>query len=258
MIELAQRGRVAVVTLNRPPVNAINDEMIAAFQGILDELEKQTDWSVLHIRSAQKVFGAGADLDLIRSWKDAPSPGRAFSAYIDRLQGLYQRIERLQQVTFCEIGGAAMGGGLELALACNLCIAADDAKIAFPETGIGLIPSAGGTQRLIRLCGWGVASLLILSSDPVDGKAAATLRMVQWSVPRPELEDKARAMTERIAGLPAAALRAAKQCMAAATGDWSHGYRMERDLGGALLDDEETQRLITEFLDRNSRIQRPS
>lgn len=258
MIEIARRGRVAVVTLNRPPVNAINDEMIAAFHRLLDELEERTDWSVLHVRSAQKVFAAGADLDLIRSWKHAPSPGRAFSAYIDRLQGLYQRIERLPQVTFCEIGGAAMGGGYELTLACDLRMAADDAKIGLPETGIGLIPAAGGTQRLTRLCGSGVASMLILGSDPVDGRTAATLGMVQWSVPRPELGDKARSTTDRIASLPAAALQAAKQCISAATYDRNQGFRMERGLGGALLDGEETQHLITAFLERSTRGARPS
>lgn len=261
MIELARRGRVATVTLSRPPVNAIDDGMIAAFQRVLDELAARTDWFVLHIRSGQRVFAAGADLDLIRSWMDAPSPTHAFSAYIGRLQALYQRLERLPQVTFCEIGGAALGGGFELALSCDLRMAADEAKIGLPETAIGLIPAAGGTQRLTRLCGRGVASGLILGGDPVDGRSAAALGMVQWSYPRLELEERARATTERIAGLPAAALRAAKQCVAAAmdaTADRNHGFRMERELAGALLEHEETQNLITAFLERDAKSPRPS
>lgn len=258
MIECARFGRVAVVTLNRPPVNAINDEMIVAFHHVLDELETQDDWSLLHIRSAQKVFAAGADLDLIRSWKDAPSPGRAFGAYIDRLQELYARIERLAQVTFCEIGGAAMGGGYELALSCDLRMAADEAKIGLPEVGIGLIPAAGGTQRLTRLCGRGAAARLILAGDVVDGRTAATLGMVQWSVPRSELEVSARMTVERIGGLPAAGLQAAKRCLAAATDDRNFGYQMERELGGALLGNGETQSLITAFLEKNTRTARPS
>lgn len=253
MIELARRGRVAVATLDRPPVNAINAEMIGAFHRILDELEIQADWSLLHIRSAQKVFAAGADLDLIQSWKDAPSPRRAFASYIDRLQELYFRLERLAQVTFCEIGGAAMGGGFELALACDLRMAADDAKLGLPEVGIGLIPGVGGTQRLTRLGGHGLASRMILGGDFLDGKAAASLGLVQWSVPRQELERQAHATTERISRLPLAALQAAKQCLAAATDDRNHGYRMERDLSSALLDSQETQNLIAAFLAKNTR-----
>jgi enoyl-CoA hydratase len=252
MIELSRRGRIAVLTLARPPVNAIDDQLISAFNGVLDRLSGETDWQVLHIRSTQKVFAAGADLDLIRSWKDAPSPGRALSAYVERLQALYQRIEQLPQVTFCEIAGAAMGGGYELALACDLRLAADEAKIGLPEVGIGLIPGAGGTQRLTRICGRGVASRIILGCEAVEGSVAASLGLVQWSVPRAQIEEKARSITDRIAALPAHALRVAKQCIAAYGGKQMHGYQLERELGGALLDSARTQELISAFLDRNT------
>lgn len=256
MIQVSRSARVAVLTLSRPPVNAIDDDMIAAFHRALDELAAGPDWQVLHIRSAQKVFAAGADLDLIRSWKDAPSPSAALSAYVDRLQGLYHRIEQLPQVTLAEIGGAAMGGGYELALSCDLRLAADEARIGLPEVGIGLIPGAGGTQRLTRLCGRGVASRIILGCEPVDGRAAATLGMVQWSVPRAEIEERARAIVARIAELPAHALRVAKQCIGAFGGTELHGYQLERQLGGALLDSRQTQDLIAAFLDKNAK--RPS
>ena len=251
MIELSSRGRVAVLTLNRPPVNAINDEMGEAFGRVLDELESRDGWTVLQIRSAGKVFAAGADLDLIRSWKDAARPGRALAGYIDRLQRVYRRIETLPQVTLCEIGGAAMGGGFELALCCDLRIAADEAKIGLPETGIGLIPGLGGTQRLTRLCGRGVASRIVLTAEPVDGVTAERLGLVQWSVPRSELAERAASVADRIAGLPEDALRVAKQCIAAASDDRTHGYTIERELGGELLTTPRTQELISAFLDRN-------
>jgi enoyl-CoA hydratase len=251
MIELSCRGRVAVLTLNRPPVNAINDEMGEAFGRVLDELERKDDWTVLHIRSAGKVFAAGADLDLIRSWKDAKQPGRALGGYIDRLQRVYRRLECLSQVTLCEIGGAAMGGGFELALSCDLRIAAAEAKIGLPETGIGLIPGLGGTQRLTRLCGRGVAARLILTAEPVDGATAERLGLVQWSVPRSDLADRAAVIADRIAGLPEQALRVAKQCIAAASDDRTHGYTIERELGGELLTTPRTQELISAFLERN-------
>lgn len=250
-IELTQRGRIAVATLARPPVNAIDDAMIGDFHTVLDTLAERDDWQVLHVRSAQKVFAAGADLALIRSWKDAESPTAALVGYIERLQGLYRRLETLPAVTVCEIGGAAMGGGYELALSCDLRIAADEAKIALPEVGIGLLPGAGGTQRLTRLCGRGVAARIILSGEPVDGRTALTLGMVDWSFPRAELEDKAKAILDRLAALPAHAQSAAKRCIAAAEVD-SKGFIMERDLGAALLESSKTQALITAFLERNT------
>jgi len=250
-IELTQRGRIAVVTLARPPVNAIDDAMIGDFHAVLDTLGTRDDWQVLHVRSAQKVFAAGADLALIRSWKDAESPADALGGYIERLQGLYRRLETLAAATVCEIGGAAMGGGYELALSCDLRIAADEAKIALPEVGIGLLPGAGGTQRLTRLCGRGVAARIILSGEPVDGRTALSLGMVEWSVPRVELEEKARAIVDRLASLPAHAQYAAKRCIAAAGAD-SVGFTMERDLGGALLESDRTQSLIAAFLERHA------
>ena len=252
MIELSRRGTVAVLTLARPPVNAIDDEMIAAFHRRLDELTASGDAQVLHIRSAQKAFAAGADLALIRSWKDAPSPAGALGAYIDRLQGLYRRIEALPQVSLAEIGGAAMGGGYELALSCDLRIAAEEAKIGLPEVGIGLLPGAGGTQRLTRLCGRGIAARVILTAEPVDGRTAASLGMIDICVPRASLEDQARALADRLASLPAHAQRAAKQCIGAAESPLQQGYLLERELGGALLGSARTQQLITAFLERNA------
>ena len=250
-IELTHREGVAVVTLARPPVNAIDDAMIVDFHATLDALEKRDDWQVLHIRSSQKVFAAGADLALIRSWKDASSPRQALGAYIDRLQGLYRRIESLPAVSVCEIGGAAMGGGYELALSCDLRAAAEEAKIALPEVGIGLLPGAGGTQRLTRLCGRGVAARLILTAEPVDGKTAQSVGMVEWAFPRSELEEKTRSIVDRLAAMPAHAQRAAKRCIAAA-GESTSGFDLERELGGALLESSRTQALITAFLERNT------
>ena len=253
MLAVNRRGAVAELTLDRPPVNAIDDAMIAAIHSALDELSVASDFQVLHVRSAGKVFAAGADLALIRAWKDAPSPGGALSAYIERLQALYHRLESLPQVTLCEIAGAAMGGGYELALSCDLRIAADEAKIGLPEVGLGLIPGAGGTQRLTRLCGRGVAARVILTAEPIDGRTAAALGMVEWVVPRAEIAEKARAIADRLAAMPAPAQKVAKQCIRGFGDTGMLGFQLERDLGGALLDSPRTQQLIHEFLARNSK-----
>jgi enoyl-CoA hydratase/carnithine racemase len=169
-------------------------------------------------------------------------------AYVASIQRLYARIERLPQVTLAEIGGAAMGGGLELALACDLRIAAAEAKVGLPEVRLGLIPGAGGTQRLTRLCGPALAARLILGAEILDGAAAAELGVVQWAVPRAELAQRAAEMARRIAGLPAAALAASKACIAAAGHKDRGGYTDELEFTRLLLNDPETRQRVQAFL----------
>ena len=160
---------VTTLTLNRPPVNAISEDWVAAFETKLDDLARGPRFTVLHIRSEQKVFCAGADLKEVQERMDAPDGPDRMYAFVAGIQRLYFRIEALPQVTLAEIGGAAMGGGFELALACDLRIAANEAKIGLPEVRLGLIPGAGGTQRLTRLFGPGLASRLILGAEILDG-----------------------------------------------------------------------------------------
>ena len=164
---------VTTLTLKHPPVNAISEEWVRAFDAKLDELGRGPRFTVLHIRSEQKVFCAGADLKEVRARMDAADGPDRMYAYVASIQRLYARIERLPQVTLAEIGGAAMGGGLELALACDLRIAAAEAKLGLPEVRLGLIPGAGGTQRLTRLCGPALAARLILGAEILDGAAAS-------------------------------------------------------------------------------------
>ena len=145
------KDAVTTLTLSHPPVNAISEEWVRVFDAKLDQLANGPRYTVLHIRSDQKVFCAGADLKEVRTRMDASDGADRMYAYVASIQRLYARIERLPQVTLAEIGGAAMGGGLELALACDLRIAATEANLGLPEARLGLIPGAGGTQRLTRL-----------------------------------------------------------------------------------------------------------
>jgi enoyl-CoA hydratase/carnithine racemase len=252
MFELSVQGRVARLTLSRPPVNAISEEWGDAFMDLLDGLERRDDWSVLHLRSDQKVFAAGADLAQIDSWVERPRPDARLAAYIRRLQAVFARLESLRRVTLTEIGGAALGGGLELALACDLRIAAHETRIGLPEVGIGLIPGLGGTQRLTRLCGRGVAARMILTAEPVDGRAALELGIVQWAVPRAELAGEAQRIAARIAALPAPALEVAKELIASHGPHHDAGYALEREMGGALLLTAEAQERITAFLRKSA------
>ncbi len=239
---------VTTLTLSHPPVNAISEEWVRAFETKLDELDRGQRSTVLHIRSEQKVFCAGADLKEVRARMDASDGPDRMYAYVASIQRLYARIERLPQVTLAEIGGAAMGGGLELALACDLRIAAAEAKVGLPEARLGLIPGAGGTQRLTRLCGPALASRLILGAEVLDGAAAAALGVVHWAVARAELAQRAQEIVRRIAGLPAAALAASKACIAAAGQDGRGGYSDELEYTRQLLNHAETRQRVQAFL----------
>jgi enoyl-CoA hydratase len=248
MIDVAIAAGVATLTLCREPVNAISEEWLRCFETALDGLAVRTDWTVLHLVSAQKVFCAGADLDEIRAcmtMRDGPERMYAFVAGIQRL---YARIERLPQVTLAEIAGAAMGGGLELALACDLRIAAHEARLGLPEARLGLIPGAGGTQRLTRLCGRAIAARLILGAETPDGATARELGIVQWAAPRAELRARALEIVQRIAALPPAALSASKVCIAAAGEPGRGGYSDELEATRRLLSDAETRRRVQAFL----------
>ena len=248
LISLTVAERIATVTLNRAPVNAFNGEMFTGFHGILDGLGKRSDWSVLHIRSALKVFSAGADLAEISTRFAAPDKMDAAAKATRPFQELIQRISDLPQVSLAEIGGAAMGGGYELTLGCDLRIAANEAKLGLPEPGLGLLPGGGGTQRLTWIAGPAVAARIILTAEPVDGKTARELGMVQWAVPRSELEAEARKIALRVASLHPLSLAACKVCIRLARDPERNGFAAETEWTGRLLATEETQKRVGDFL----------
>lgn len=239
---------VATLTLNRPPVNAISEEWLRLFDAKIDELGGRTDCKVLHIRSDQKVFCAGADLKEVQARMHAADGPDRMYAHVANIQRLYFRIEQLPVVTLAEIGGAAMGGGFELALACDLRVAANEAKLGLPEVRLGLIPGAGGTQRLTRLCGRAIAARLILGAEVLDGAAACQLGLAQWAFPRAELQQRAAEIAQRIAVLPAAALAASKACIIAASDPGRDGYTTELDATRLLLINAETRERVQAFL----------
>ncbi len=248
MFVTARNDGVVTLTLSRPPVNAISEEWLRLFEAKLDELGAGAPFTVLHIRSDQKVFCAGADLVEMRARMDLPDSGDRTYSYVAAIQRLYARIEKLPQVTLAEIGGAAMGGGLELVLSCDLRIAANEAKLGLPEARLGLIPGAGGTQRLTRLCGPAVASRVILGAELLDGRTAGELGVVHWGVPRAELAEKAREIAGRIARLPAGALAASKACIAAALQGGRGGFIDELEYTRHLLNEPETRQRVQAFL----------
>lgn len=252
MIGLARNGALAVATLARPPVNAINDEWLARFGTILDELAREAT-AVLWIRSAERVFCAGADLELMRAGFPTEQGRAGMLALAGRMQEVFARLERAATVSIAEVGGAALGGGFELALACDLRVVADTAEVGLPEVRLGLLPGGGGTQRLTRLCGAAIAKRLILGAETVRGAEAVALGLAHWAAPRDELQARTGAIAERIAALPAAALAACKRCIGAALEADVDGFSLETSETQKLYASAQTQELVTAFLETRRR-----
>jgi len=249
----AQRvDRVVVITLSRPPVNALNDELIAALDSALTDVLSDTSTTVLHLRSDQRSFCAGADLALMQACFATLGGTEAMIATVQRMQRLFQRFETAAIVTIAEIGGAAIGGGLELALACDIRVAAAEARLGLSEARLGLLPAAGGTQRLTRLCGPAVAKRLILGAELIDGNEAQRLGLVQWMQPKERLAAWTRDLAEHIAAMPGAALIAIKRCIAAESDPGRDGFAEEIGATRHLYDHPETRRRVAEFLSKNS------
>ncbi|HRP28543.1 MAG TPA: enoyl-CoA hydratase/isomerase family protein [Burkholderiaceae bacterium] len=252
LLRIERRDRVLAVTMSRAPVNALNDALIAQLDAAADLAIADDGISVLHIRSDQRAFSAGADLALIRACFATPEGPDAMTAVVRDMQRLYEKLEAAPLVTLAEIGATAFGGGLELALACDLRVAAREIKLGLPEAGLGLLPGAGGTQRLTRLVGPGVTKRMILGAEIVSGEEAERIGIVQWSRPLAELEAWTAQLATRYAAMPKAALAANKRCIAAATDCARDGYAEEIAETRLLYDHPDTRRRVTAFLDRDS------
>ncbi len=201
---------VAWLTLNRPAVlNALNLEMRDALWETLLALRDDPDVRVAVICGAgERAFSAGAD---ISEFGTAPSYAEARRARLERdVWGLMLSITK---PLVAAIHGFAFGAGCEMALCCDIRIAADDARFALPEVKLGYIPSAGGTQTLPRTVPPGVAREMVLSGEPISAQRALAIGLVTRVVPRARLRDDAAAVAAQLASQPQDALRAAKEAM---------------------------------------------
>lgn len=249
MIALDINEGVATCLLDAAPANTINPEWCGYFHRALDRLGHDMDWRVLHIRSTLRLFCAGADLKHIANGFTSEHGATEFAGGLRSYQELFFRIEKLPCVTLAEIGGAALGGGLELALCCDLRIVAQEAKIGLPEVGLGLLPAIGGTQRLTALCGQSVAKRLILGGEIITGAEAAHLGLAQWAHPAATLESEAAALARRLAKMPGLALQFAKQCIDVSEPGSTSGFELELSRSNDLYQSVETRRLVHEFVD---------
>ena len=195
-VSAERRDAVALVTIDNPPMNALSSALLEELEAEIDALDTDDAVRVVVLRGAgERAFVAGADIKEFPALRESAAEGGSARG----IQKLGHRMDAARTPFVAAIRGFCLGGGLELAMCCDVRVCADDATIGQPEIKLGLIPGGGGTQRLPRLVGAGRAMFLNLTGDFVDAETAYAWGLVEKVVPVAELEDVALAIAGRIA-----------------------------------------------------------
>jgi enoyl-CoA hydratase/3-hydroxyacyl-CoA dehydrogenase len=206
LVKLETRGRVAIAWLDHPPANALSPETVDALRRVWEATESAGVRALVVASANPRLFCAGADIKAFTAMDDAS--GRA---YVAGTHELLRAFERSSIVTIAAVNGLALGGGCELAMACDLRIAATAARFGQPEIKLGIIPGFGGTQRLARLVGPAKALELNLVGDPIRAEEAQALGLVNRVVPDEQLLGAALELAEALAAQAPLAVAAIKQ-----------------------------------------------
>jgi enoyl-CoA hydratase len=240
-------GRVAVVTLNRPDaLNALDVETLTALRDSLSELDLDDAVRAVVLTGAGRAFAAGADIKYM---------GGLGIEEATRWGGLGHAVtallERMDAPTIAAINGFALGGGCELALACDLRYASSKAKLGQPEINLGIVPGWGGTQRLARCCGLGVAKELVLTGRTVDAEEALRIGLVNAVFEPDELVERALETARLLAAKSRLALAAAKGLLNRnLQGDHAENLRAEVDAFGGLFASEDAKEGLAAFAEK--------
>lgn len=237
---------IATLTVDRPSVkNALDRDTVAECHTALEALEKDSAVGALIITGAgESSFVSGADINDIRQRTRTDGLAAISSS-------LCARVERFPRPTIAAINGYALGGGCELALACDIRVAADTAKFGQPEVGLGIIPAAGGTQRLPRVVGMGWARHLILTGEIIEAKQALEIGLVTAIMPASQLQVRARELAKRILRQGPLAARLAKVALnASARVDLDSGLLIETLAQAICYDSEDKREGTSAFLEK--------
>jgi len=243
-----KKENIGLLTINRPDkLNAISNELTSELSQLLGEIENDEELRVLIITGAgDKAFVAGADIKELVD-RDAKI-GRRVSR---ERQEIFSRIENLQIPVIAAINGYALGGGLEIALACSIRVCSEKAQFGAPEVKLGIIPGDGGTQRLPRLVGLGRAMEMILTGDFIDAQEAYRIGLVNKVFPHEELMGGAMELAQRIASRPPLAVRYAKEAVNRSQGgDAVSGFALESYLHALACTTEDKKEGVSAFLEK--------
>ncbi|MDQ3320915.1 MAG: enoyl-CoA hydratase-related protein [Acidobacteriota bacterium] len=246
-ILIEKRESVAVLTINRPDkLNSLNGQVHTESVAALDRLRNDDSVRVLVITGAgEKSFVAGADIGEFAGKTSAEQRG------VFQGRSLFNSLDTFPKPVIAMINGFCLGGGCELALACDLRFAGEKARFGQPEINLGIIPGGGGTQRLTHLIGEGKAMEMILTGDMIDAPTALRLNLVNDVFPAEELEDKTFALAAKIAEKSPIALQMAKEAVKLASrSTLDEGLRREIDLFAICFSTEDKEEGVAAFLEK--------
>ena len=249
LVSTEQDGFVAVVTLDNPPMNALSSALLDELEAEIDRLDGDDGTRAIVLRGAgERAFVAGADIKEFPSLREAATQEGGSARGIQKLG---HRMDASRTPFVAAIQGFCLGGGLELAMCCDLRVSSDDAQLGQPEIKLGLIPGGGGTQRLPRLVGTGRAMLLNVTGDFIDAATAYEWGLVEKVVPREELLDAAMSLAATIAQRSPVAVGVLRE-LARTTRDLSleEGLRREADGFRRCLQSEDGAEGVAAFIEK--------
>lgn len=246
-ITVEKRGRVAVMTINRPDkLNALNNKVHSEGVNALDELRRDDDVRVLVITGAgEKSFVAGADI----SEFEGKTPVTQRDSFHER--SLFNSIDTFPKPVIAMVNGFCLGGGNELAMACDIRMASENARFSQPEINLGIMCGGGGTQRLPRLVGEGRAMEMALTGDMIDAATAERFGLVNHVFPPDQLEAETMKLAEKIAEKAPIALQLSKEAVKfASRSNLDEGLRREVDLFAICFSTEDKKEGVAAFLEK--------
>ena len=243
---LEKQENVGVVRLNRPEAyNALNDQLMDELTTVLDELEADDTIGAIVLIGSDKAFAAGADIKMMREWSMMDVFKRQF------ITANWERAACCRKPVIAAVSGLALGGGCELAMMCDVIIAADNARFALPEITLATIPGAGGTQRLTRAVGKYKAMEMILSGRPMLAEEAERSGLVSRVVPLAELRNEALALAAKMAAFSQPVVALAKECVNRAfESSLSEGVLYERRMAYVTFGTEDQSEGLAAFVEK--------
>ncbi|MED2971561.1 enoyl-CoA hydratase [Fictibacillus sp. B-59209] len=246
-LQVQKENKIATIQLNRPPANALSTQLIRELSAVFEELENDSETKVILIKGEGRFFSAGADIKeftTIENEADFADLG-AFG------QQLFDRMENYPKLIIAAIHGAALGGGLELAMACHIRLVSSEAKLGLPELQLGLIPGFAGTQRLPRYVGTAKAAEMLVTSDPITGEEAVKWGLATAAYPDAELFEKAYSLASKAAAKSSLSIRYTLELLQyAARGQYSEGAKKESEYFGKVFVSEDGQEGVQAFVEK--------
>ena len=241
------KENIAVITINKPEsLNALNDQVLADLSKAVDEVEKNDDVYVAIITGAGKAFVAGADISQMKDFNAIE--GKKFGRFGN---DIFLKIESMTKPVIAAVNGFALGGGCELASACDIRIASENATFGQPEVGLGITPGFGGTQRLARIVGMSKAKELIFTANNIKADEALAIGLVSKVVPRGEVVEAAIDMAKEITKNAQIAVRQSKAAIhAGMQTDIYTGTMIEAEAFGACFTTKDQKMAMTAFVEK--------